>query len=764
MSATHHWKFFRAGGFDQVKLESGADLLSLDQLDQKLWVALACPTTGLEFDPKTAALIDTDHDGRIRAPELISAVKWAGAVLKNPDDLVKGGDSVPLSAINDATPEGGQLLACARQILANLGRKDAAAISLADASDANQIFSNTVLNGDGVIIPESAGDEATKAVIANIADCMGTLTDRSGKAGIDQAKADAFFTEATAFDTWMKQAEADAANILPLGEATAAAGAAVKAIKPKVDDYFSRCRLAAFDPRAAALLNRNQDDYLAIAAKDLSANAAEIAGFPLAQVAPGRPLPLRGAVNPAHAAALAALQSAAVKPLLGDKTELTEADWTALQAKLGAYECWNAAKTGAGVEKLGIKRVRELLTGKAKDNITALIAKDKALEPEANSIANVERLVRYVRDLQTLCINFVNFKNLYEGRVPAIFQCGTLFLDQRSCTLSLVVDDAAKHATMAGLAGAYLAYCDCTRKGTGETMSIVAIFSQGDDDNLMVGRNGIFYDRKGRDYDATITKIVSNPISVREAFWSPYKKLVRMIDEQVSKRAAAADAEANAKLAATTQGAAAPAPPAATPPKKIDIGVVAAISVACSSAGVALGYILGLFKGVPLWAFPLIILGFMLLISCPAMIVAYMKLRKRNLGPILDANGWAVNAKARINVPFGASLTGIAKLPPHSTVDVHDRYAEKSALWPKFLAVVLIVGWFYLVAYDVGWLYGWTAGEHGKPSEAQQAREAKEAKAKAAADTASTSKNVDAATGGASSTNAPISTNAPAGK
>src|SRR5580658_6229972 len=143
---THRWRFFRAGGFDQVKLETGADLMSLADLDQKLWVALACPIAGLEFDPKTAALIDTDHDGRIRAPELIAAVKWAGAMLKNPDDLVKGSDAVPLSAINDASPEGAQLLASAKQILANLGRKDANAISLADASDASQIFSNTVLN------------------------------------------------------------------------------------------------------------------------------------------------------------------------------------------------------------------------------------------------------------------------------------------------------------------------------------------------------------------------------------------------------------------------------------------------------------------------------------------------------------------------------------------------------------------------------------------------------------------------------------------
>src|SRR5271156_859833 len=85
MATTYNWKFFRAGGFNQVVIGSGADLLNLDQLDQKLWVALACPTTGVEFDKTTLALIDTDKDGRIRVPELIAAARWAGGLLKNPD-------------------------------------------------------------------------------------------------------------------------------------------------------------------------------------------------------------------------------------------------------------------------------------------------------------------------------------------------------------------------------------------------------------------------------------------------------------------------------------------------------------------------------------------------------------------------------------------------------------------------------------------------------------------------------------------------------
>src|SRR5207249_5035945 len=121
-ASIHTWKFFRAGGFDQLRLESGADLMALDQLDQKLWVALACPTRGLEFDSKTLDLIDTDKDGRIRAPDIIAAAKWVAGCLKNPDDLLQCSPSLPLSAINDATPEGRQLLASARQILANLGK------------------------------------------------------------------------------------------------------------------------------------------------------------------------------------------------------------------------------------------------------------------------------------------------------------------------------------------------------------------------------------------------------------------------------------------------------------------------------------------------------------------------------------------------------------------------------------------------------------------------------------------------------------------
>lgn len=718
MKAHHTWKFFRAGGFDQVRLDSGADLLALEQLDQKLWVALACPTTGLEFDARTLALIDADKDGRIRAPEIIAAAKWAGSCLKNPDDLVRPEAALPLSAINDALPEGKQLLASARHILASLGKEQAAAISVEDTTDTAKIFAQTRFNGDGIVPADAAADESVKAVINDIIACLGAESDRSGRPGVSQAKVELFFTEAQAYSDWWKRAETDA-SLLPLEGSTLSAAAMFQTLKPKVEDYFVRCRLAAFDPRALNALNREEKEYLALSAKDLSASSAEIAALPLAQIAAGKPLPLKEGVNPAWAEAMAKFETQIVRPLLGGQEAITESDWAIILGKFAAYEAWAAAKPGGAVEKLGLARLREVLAGNSREAITALVAKDKALEPEFNAIAAVEKLVRYYRDLYKLLNNFVSFRDFYSRKDKAIFQSGTLYLDQRSCELCLTVEDAGRHALMSAMAGTYLAYCDCLRKATGEKLQIVAAFTGGDSDNLMAGRNGIFYDRKGRDWDATITKIIENPISIRQAFFAPYKKLVRMIEEQIAKRAAAAESASTAQLQATATaigqtGLAAPGA-ALPPPAKLDVGVIAAMGVAFGAIGTFLATIFSKAVELQPWQVVLVLLAIILLISGPSMLMAFLKLRKRNLGPILDANGWAINAKATLNVPFGGSLTAVAALPPGSQRDLVDPFAEKKSPWPKLIGLLVILWLAYAALNKMGYIYEWTNGRLGVP-------------------------------------------------
>ena len=703
----YKWNFFRAGGVDQVLLRNGTDILNLESLDQKLWVALACPTRGIEFDCKTLDFLDTDKDGRIRAPEVLGAIKWIREVFTNPDDLLKGGDSVPLTAINQKTATGAALLAGVRRILTNLDKPDAASISLADVTDTAKIFAATKFNGDGIVPPESATDEITQKAILDIIATHGGLPDRSGKAGVNQAKADAFFAEGTAYSEWHAKGEADR-TILPLGENTGVAAASVKALKAKMDDYFARCRLSEFDPRAATPLNRAEAEFVALAAKDMTVGMNEIAQLPLARVEPVRPLPLQEGINPAWRGTMAGFVTKVVHPLLGKgKDTLEESEWQTLQACLAPFEAWMAVKPVTLVEKLGLPRVRAILSSPAKDKINALIQQDAALEAEVGQLAAVEKLILFQRDFYRLLNNFVNFSEFY-SRKGAIFQAGTLYLDGRSCNLCVQVVDAGKHAALAGLAQTYLAYCDCTRSG-GEKMTMAAAFTDGDSDNLIVGRNGVFYDRKGRDWDATITKVIPNPISIREAFWSPYKKLVRMIEEQIAKRAAAADAAATEKLAGTATTVAsidktAPPPKPAEPPKKIDTGTVAAIGVALGTLATFLGVMFGKFIDLGVWM-PLGVLAVILMISGPSMLLAYLKLRQRNLGPILDANGWAINGRAKINVPFGGALTDVACLPPGSQRSLTDPYAEKKRPWKFYITVLVILAlgllW-YLGKLDFG--------------------------------------------------------------
>ena len=692
------FRFFRAGGVDQIVLREPADLLRIGELDLKLWVALAMPTRGVELDPRTADLIDTDRDGRIRPPELIAAVEWVRRAFKDLGPLVKGEESVALSNLADA-----ELLAGAKRVLANLGKPDAQAVSLAEVTETDRLFAGGALNGDGIVTAETAADPVVRQALVEVMAAMGSVQDRGGQGGIDQARIDGFFEQARALLAWHGRLAAEPA-LKPAGEATAAADAAVEAVRAKVDDYFTRCRIAAFDPRAALLLNRDDKDLVALAEVPLSPASEELARFPLAQINPARPLPLSEKLNPAWSERIAHLADAAVTPLLGARTDLTEAEWSAVLQKLAPHRAWAAAKPEGKAGELSAARLRELVDGDFHGRLSRLVEDDKAVAGELAQLESVEKAVRFQRDLYGVLCNSVSFADFYRRR-GAVFQAGTLFLDARGCELCIEVTDATKHAALAGLSGAFLAYCDITRPGEAKR-AIVAVITNGDSDGLLVGRNGVFYDRKGRDWDATITKTVANPISIREAFFMPYKKLVRVIEEQISKRAAAAESDSMSAVTETGTALVHADKSAAKPPgSKLDLGTIALIGAAIGGVSALVGGFLSALFGMGFWM-PFGVLGVVLLISGPSMLLAYLKLRQRNLGPLLDANGWAVNTRARMNVPFGAALTQLARLPAGSERRLDDPFAEKVRPWRLYITtlVVLLLTYLWFVGRLDLWL------------------------------------------------------------
>ena len=365
---------------------------------------------------------------------------------------------------------------------------------------------------------------------------------------------------------------------------------------------------------------------------------------------------------------------------------LTEEQFTEMGKKIAEYEAGKAAAESA--------------------NAAALAAAQAQYKP-------LEKLLLLCRDYVTLLRNFVSFQDFYAKRGKAllgrgnadespwaIFQAGTLVIDQRACNLCLKVSDMGKHNTQAADSGMYLIYCNCKHQASGQAMQIVAAMTVGDIRNLKVGKNALFYDRQGRDWEAEVVKIIDNPISIGQAFWSPYRKLGDWVSGLITKSAAEKEKKSFADLTAKLQ-----TPPAAgqaaqpAQPAPFDIAKFAGIFAAI---GMAVGYIGAFFtslatgvKDIALyawWALPVAIISLFLVISGPSMVLAWMKLRKRNLAPLLNANGWAVNADAIVNVLFGNTLTEQAQYPIVKLKDPHAKVKKltKGGKWAIAVAAIIL--------------------------------------------------------------------------
>ena len=695
----YKWQFENIGGCSRVKIATGQDIAHLDELDTKMWTVLSCPVKGLEIDEKSLRYMDLDADGKIRVNDVVGVSQWATKVLKNPDLLLPGNDAIDIEDINAENEEGQKLAKAAKQILANLGKEETR-ISLADTADIAAIFAKTRFNGDGVITPASSDvAEEINAITAAVAKTGGTM-DRSGQLGVTAPQIEQFYAELKAYSDWCA-AEVPA----PFGDKTDAVIAAYQALDAKMKDFFMRNKLAKFSPDSTVALDVQTSRIEAISAENLSVKGDEIAAYPIARITGEAAMDLTAPINPAWAGQFKVLEGVAIPA--GQKT-LSEEEWAAIGAQFAAYTAWKGSKAGASVEDLTIATVNELLQQDKKQALLDLVAQDASYKEEADNIEMVDKFLHILRDFYRLLKNFITFHDFYnkEKKVSAIFQSGTLIIDQRACRFCMKVENMPAHNATAATSGLFLVYCDCTTKTSAAKMQIVAAVTVGEIGNLIVGKNALYYDNAGVEWDAVITKVVDNPISVAQAFWSPYRRMSVAVENLISKSAAEKDskmmADATAKInAAPTTLPATPAPaagadaaapkPAAAPPFDIAkfAGIFAAIGMAVGMIGTALASLAKGLWALTWWQLVLVFLGLMMLISGPAMVLAWLKLRRRNIAPLLNANGWAVNAASKISIPFGETLTDVATYPK---LRLKDPYAKKGmSAWAKVLVTLLVL-------------------------------------------------------------------------
>ena len=694
----YKWEFCNIGGTSRVKISSGKDIANLSQLDTKMWTVHSCPVKGLEIDERSLNYMDCDADGKIRVNDILCVSKWMTSALKNPDLLLEGKDSINLEDLAQDTPEGAKLYKSAKQILENL-KKEGNVISLKDTADIAAIFANTRFNGDGVITVKSPENQEEADIIAAAAAATGGTMDRSGETGVTAAQIEQFYGMLQAYSAWRK-----AAVEPPYAEKTDAALAAYKSLDAKVKDFYMRSKLAAFSPDSTAALDVQTSRIEAISGENLQGKAGEIATYPLARITGKGEIDLTAPINPAWADQFNTLMGIAFNP---DKKSLSEQEWNSIGEKLAAYSGWLDSKAGAEVEPLTLETVESLLAKDQKGALLNLVAKDEALKEEAESIEMVDKFLHILRDFYKLLKNFITFQDFYtkDKNVKAIFQSGTLIIDQRACHFCMKVSDMAKHNASAAASGMFLIYCDCTTKSSPAKLQIVAAITVGEIGNLVAGKNAIYYDNAGVEWDAVITKVVDNPISISQAFWSPYRRMSTAVENLINKSAAEKDAKMMAQATAKINAApaavpAAPAPgapadaaakPAATPPFDIAkfAGIFAAIGMALGMIGSALAALAKGIFSLSWWQLLLAFVGILLLISGPAMVMAWMKLRRRNIAPLLNANGWAINAASKVSIPFGETLTDVAKYPK---LRLKDPYAKKGTpTWVKIIVTLLVI-------------------------------------------------------------------------
>lgn len=468
----------------------------------------------------------------------------------------------------------------------------------------------------------------------------------------------------------------------PYGANSDDAVAAVDAIRDKVTDYFLRCKFIQFHDDCAVALDVSAEKVAEISEKNFATNIGEISKYPLSKPRADALLPINEGINPAWQSQFAKVKELVLDVDYPGKETITEAEWNAVVAKIDEYIA-------------------------AKDEETKAINEghDEKLENEHDVIKPLERLLHLYRDFYTLLRNYVAMVDFYNKDIPAVFQAGQLYIDSRRLDLCLKVGpDVAKHIDNSELSDMFLIYCKCVSRVKNETMNIVAVLTSGDINNIRVGKNAVFYDNQGQDWDAVVTHIKENPISVREAFWSPYRKFGRWCKEKFTKSAeekeAAAFENLTTKADATTSAVAAPGAAPAAAKKPFDIAKFAGIFAAI---GMAIGFLLNALTGIlgavfHSWLSAIIfIVIVMLCISGPSMVLAWIKLRGRNLGPVLNANGWAINSKIIVNSRFGRTLTQRAKYP--AVVMSKDPYAPmpKWLIWLIFILIVLVI--VFLVLY-----------------------------------------------------------------
>ena len=703
MSITRAMSFQSFGRSHHLIMQTAEDLQHVLELDEAHWVATSAPTGSLRADATFLDLIDTDKNGRIICFEIRNMIRWLFDTLSDLTGVTEASTTLKLESINTETGDGQRIHQSVQKMLNRLALPDATEITLEQVRKIKTSVESAPVSEGGVALPQATFDGQIKQFIVDILSTVGGAPHPSGEQGVSQGRLDQFLANAQGFLAWQARGvipEGETAtDIMPLGAGTPAAFAALSAVRAKIDQYFAQCEALSFDPRVANIIAPSEVKLRESDFNDPASIDDMLKNAPLATPKPERILAVSEPLNPFYADMMRTFREQVAEPLLGGPVEvLSEKEWMAVKGKLAAYEAWVNSRTGGAVEPLGTEKLQGYLDEKFSSAVKSLIAESSATAFALDNIRLVEKLILYQANVLDLANNFVSFPHLYVLDRRAMFEMGTLVMDGRRFSFSVRVDNRDQHTKMAGSSNMYVLYAEITSRQDGEKREIAVPVTSGGKGNVCLGKRGLFIDVAGREWDAIVVHVIENPIGIWQAIVSPFKRLTALLTGKIESLTTAAekslDSAATKTLSALDGG---PKPPAQQgSPGMAMGGLMMGGGVAIAALGSAAAYITKTLASMHWYVFVGGILGAILAVMLPSSIIALVKLRKRDLSSVLEACGWAINARMRLTIPLGRFFSSSPPYPATAKGVVNRR-------WWLILAVLVLLAVGGYFAYQRWW-------------------------------------------------------------
>lgn len=664
----------KLGGGRQFVLRSAKDLQYIDKIDEALWGAVRVNIESLNGDRKFLTLIDCDKDGVLLPDEIVRSWHWVRDILIDHSILSENGDTLPIRTVNPESEEGKKIIEAAKRLTSE---NNSTRVDLPTVRNTLTELASGPLKGDGIISEDAVNDPDTAELLRDIITCGGGMPNAADKSGVNAAALETFLNAAAGYLEWL-DGNSNSDN-LPFGEETATNYAAMAKLRDKIDTYFTYCELVSLNQVNMLRFETNPENMPELDITKREDVAGFITGAPIAQPDPGTKLPLTSdRINPAwREAATHFADIFKVKILTPDK-------WLEIKNSFAPYEAYLSGKTGSEVEQLGSDKLRRYLERKEANQLTAIIAEDTELGSIMGMFESLEKLVLFRIWFFRFLNNYLSLAELFTPNQPSMIQAGSLIIDGYRLDMCIKITDHVQHKKMAENANIKIIYLQATRLCQPDPLKLaVAVTAGCSIKRHFIGKQALFIDDSGSQWDAKIIDVLDAPVTIKEIMFQPLGKIRDLIKARFDKFSAASLKNVDTQLA---KGAVAPPVTSQASGGMMLLGG----GIGIAAVGSSLALLIKTLQDPKVWNGLLIVLLLFLLITItPIIITGIIRFRRRSLARFLEAAGWAVNPVIRLTLRTGRLFTHQPKRPmrelsEQELLDIKRR--EES----KILEVILI--------------------------------------------------------------------------